>query len=181
MMRELTLGTRWLAFSLILVLVTPVLAAETHEADLRAIQNFKLTPAFLSNYEAYEREVVQNPCALDPMLALQQAGEQSSLEQTAASFDAKPGVHAALQRHNLTAREVLLGMAVWVGAAAHELAAQNPDMVKSGELQLNPDFKVSPENVAFYRQHKEEFRQHQMQLSKEQMRRNGGHLPDCGK
>jgi hypothetical protein len=181
MMRELALNTRWLIFSLTLILAIPVLAAQPHEADLRAIQNFKLTPAFFTNYQAYEREVVQNPCALDPMLALQQAGEQSSLEQTAASFDAQPGVHAALQRHNLTAREVLLGMAVWVGAAAQDLAAQNPDMVKRGEIQLNPDFKISPESLAFYRQHKEEFRQHQMQLSKEQMQRNGGKLPDCGK
>lgn len=171
--------SRWLTLGLTLALVAPVMAGP-RDTDLRAILNFQLTPDFLSRYEAYEQqEVAQNPCALDPLLALQNAAEETTLEKTAAEYDAKPGAHAALQRHGLTARDVLLGMAVWIGAAAQDLAAQNPDLVKSGQIQLNPDFKISPANIAFYRQHKDEFRQHQMQLAQEQMKRHGGHLPEC--
>jgi|GEM_PF-1805616 len=179
MRRKFASVSHWLTLALTLGLAAPVVAGP-RDADLRAIQNFKLTPDFLARYEAYEQQdVVQNPCALDPLLALQNAAEHSMLDQTAAEYDAKPGAHAALQRHGLTAHDVLLGMAVWVGAAAQDLAAQNPELVKSGEIQLNPDFKISPENLVFYRQHKDEFRQHQMRLAQEQMQRHGGHLPEC--
>lgn len=143
--------------------------SQLQEQDMRLVQNFRLTPEFWARYEAYQEDAAKDPCALDPAVALSQQTTRS-LDQAAAAFDARPGVHAALQRHQLTAREILLGMTVWLAAAAQDLAAKNPESARNDNVQTK--IAMQPENMAFYRQHKDEFHRHQMQLV-QQMRQSG--------
>jgi hypothetical protein len=158
--------------------VSTLAAAGPSAADLHAIQNFKLTPQFLHNYEAYEEEATQRPCELSTLIALQKAADSSqSLDQTIAAFDAQPGVHAALKRNRLTAREMILGMTVLTSAAVEEIRAQHPEMAAKGEIRS--ETSVSPDNMAFYRQHKDELRRHQLERARAQLKRSGGKLPDC--
>lgn len=153
-------------------------AGEPSAADMQAIHNFKLTPGFLENYEAYSAEAIQKPCELNPFILLQKtSGGSQSLDATIAAFDAQPGVHEALKRHGLTARDVLLGMMTWIRAAAQELVAQHPEMAQNGEIKV--DVPVSAENMAFYRQHKDEFHRKMTELGRAQLARNGGQLPSC--
>lgn len=147
-------------------------------ADLSALKNFKLSSSFLEKYEAYEEQAAEDPCNLSPLFALQSDDDDTrTLDQTVAAFDARPGVHAALAQHGLNARELILGMTAMIGAAAHDMAQKHPEMVETGKNSANA--LVSPENLAFYRAHKDEFHRHQAQLGRESLKRNGGHLPAC--
>jgi hypothetical protein len=146
-------------------------------ADVSAVQSFKLTPQFLHNYEAYDEATVQKPCELSPLIALSKSKGAQSLDAMIASFDAQPGVHEALKRNGLTAREMILGMTVLLGAAAQEIAAQHPEMAQNG--QIKSQVPLSPENLAFYQQHKEEIRRHSTELARAQLKANGGQLPAC--
>jgi len=146
--------------------------------DVASLTSFQLTDDFIARYEAYEEEAARKPCELSPMMAMMgdEAGDRT-LDQTIAAFDAQPGVHAALQRHGLTARDMILGMGTLLGAAAQDLAKQRPDMVKKGEITINGT--ISPANMAVYHRHKDELHRHQMQLAREQLKANGGKLPPC--
>lgn len=68
------------------------------------------------------------------------------LDQTVASFDAQSGVHAALARHGLSARELLLGTITLTSAA----------------------------NMAFYRKHETQILQHQLKYGMAAFHAHGG-------
>lgn len=146
--------------------------------DAASAASFQLTDDFIAKFEAYEEEAAKNPCALSPMMLMKgNNAENRSLDQTAAAFDAQPGVHDALQRHGLTAREMILGMVSLLGAATQDMAQQHPDMVKDGEITMNGT--ISPANMAVYHRHKDELHRHQAQLGREQLKATGGKLPPC--
>ena len=46
--------------------------SQLQEQDMRAVQNFRLTPEFWARYEAYQEEAAKDPCAFDPALVLSQ-------------------------------------------------------------------------------------------------------------
>lgn len=153
-------------------------ASSATSADAAAVANFRLTDAFIAKYEAYEEEAAKKPCELSPMLVM--AGDENenrSLDQVAAAFAARPGVSAALQRHGLTAREMILGMTTLLGAAMQDAAQQHPEMVAKGEITM--EAKIGPANMAVYNRHKDELHRHQMKLGQEQLKANGGKLPSC--
>jgi hypothetical protein len=157
----------------------PVVAGQS-SADVAAIRDFKLTPDFFDKWKGYEEEAARNPCDLSPMVTFQASQKKSlTLDQTITAFDAQPGAHAALERNSLDARSAILGIATLMIAATQEIAEQHPDMVKNGELEVGSALAVSPANMAFYKQHKTEMRDHQMKLAREQLKLNGGHLPAC--
>jgi hypothetical protein len=152
--------------------------SKSASADMAEMQNFRLTDDFLQRYQAYEDEAAEKPCELSPIVLLGNDDDQDrSLGETAAAFDARPGVHAALQRHGLTARELILGMGTLMGAAIHEIAAKHPDMVEKGEIKMNGS--ISPANMAFYEAHKDALQRHNRQRAQEQLKKNGGKLPAC--
>lgn len=172
------------AMVLALLLALPAggsaLAAGPSADDLSAVESFRLTDGFIRKWETFQAQAAEKPCELSPMLALQKAQKKPmSLDETAAAFDAQPGVHAMLEKDGLTARQALLGMATLMNAAAQDIAAQHPDLVKKGEIQPNQGFEVGKANMAVYRAHKDELHRQQMKLAREQMQRNGGKLPAC--
>ncbi|WKE66255.1 hypothetical protein PVT67_03120 [Gallaecimonas kandeliae] len=144
-------------------------------ADMAAVSHFKLTGDFLKKWESYQELAAEKPCQLSPMVLLKDQDEAQSLDQAIGAFDAKPGVHAALSKVGLTAREAILGMSALMGAAMKDMAAQHPGMMETDD----DGPAVSPQNLAFYRQHKDELHSHQMKLAREQLKRNGGKLPAC--
>jgi len=147
-------------------------------ADLSAMENFQLSDDFIKKYQGYEDEAAKNPCELSPMLAMRGAGaENRSLTETIRVFDARPGVHAALERNGLTARDLLLGMGVLVGAAAQEMVQQHPELAKNGTISING--KISPANMAVYQRNKDALLRHQRELGRAQLQANGGKLPAC--
>lgn len=145
-------------------------------ADMAAVHNFKLTTDFVKKYEGYSEEAAKKPCQLSPLLALAKSGKKSmTLDQTATTFDAQPGVHAALARHDLSARELLLGTITLSSAAMQEMQAKHPEL--AGDDDSGP--KVSAANMAFYHTHGKQILQHQRRIGREQLKHNGGKLPAC--
>jgi hypothetical protein len=152
-------------------------SAETATA-YATVPDFTLTDAFLAKYQAYQEEAAKDPCALSPLMVLSgEENENLTFDQAVAKFGAQPGVAAALQRAGLSARDLMVGMATLMGAAAQDIAAKHPDMVAKGEIKLSG--KISPANLAFYRQHKDALHAHQTALAKQQLAQNGGKLPSC--
>lgn len=145
-------------------------------ADMAAVHNFKLTTGFVKKYEAYSKDAAQKPCQLSPMLALAKSGKQSmTLDQTVATFDAQPGVHAALARHGLSARELLLGTFTLAAAAMQDMQARHPELA-AGD---NSGPKVSAANMAFYHKHGKQILQYQRKTGMAAFHANGGKLPAC--
>lgn len=145
-------------------------------ADMAAVHDFKLTTGFVDKYEAYSEEAARKPCQLSPMLALAKSGKQSmTLDETAAAFDAQPGVHAALARHDLDARELLLGTITLSSAAMQDMQAKHPQL--ADDDSSGPG--VSDANMAFYHKHAKQIRQHQRRIGRAQLKHNGGKLPAC--
>lgn len=141
--------------------------------DMAALRNFRLTDAFLAKYEAVMDAAAKDPCHLDPSLVLR--GNNKSLEQMAADYDARPGVHAMLARHGITAREVVLGEVTLMLAGFEAMKEAHPGMAPAGGSTP----PVSPENLAFYRTHRAAIHQHAMQLGQEMLRANQGGQPGC--
>lgn len=149
-------------------------------ADVAAFQNFKLTDGFLHKWQSYEKEAAMKPCEMSPLIAMRKdPGKTESLDQVIERFDGQPGVHAALERSGLTAREAVLGLGALMGAAVQDFAKSHPDMVKNGSVKTGPAAAVSPANLAFYREHKADIHAYQAKLGKEMLKRHGGRLPAC--
>lgn len=166
------------ALSLCVMATTPVICATPSSDDVAAFQNFTLTDGFLANYQAAETDIAKDPCQLSPMKVMAQANTsngQMTLDRIAAQYDAQPGVHAMLASHNLTAKEMFLGMSTLMAAAAQDLNQAHPGMVKTTGVASH----VSPANMAFYESHRQAMHQFNMQLAKQQLHANGGKLPSC--
>lgn len=136
--------------------------------EITTVKNFKLTDEFLHKWKAYHDEVAMKPCELSPVIVFSKPENESlTLGQSIAVFDAEPAVHAALTKVGLNAREAVLGMILMISASAEESGLDRSTGI------------VSPENLAFYRRHKDEWQQHQKRVEQEMMRQNGGRLPEC--
>lgn len=158
----------------------PAAADNLAPADAAALQNFKLTEGFLQKWQAYEKEAAAKPCELSPLLAMQgDTDKTGSMDTVIKRFDGQPGVHDALARNGLTAREAILGLGTLMGAAIQDMAKAHPDMVKNGNITMHSKLNISPANMEFYHQHKAEIHAYQAKLGQEMLKRNGGHLPAC--
>ncbi|MXO66361.1 hypothetical protein [Altericroceibacterium endophyticum] len=148
------------------------------EGQLAAIRDFRLTEDFLTRYQAFSDEAAERPCALSPaMPSGSGADEARSIEEAAERFAARPGVQEALDRHGLTAREMLTGMMILVSAAAKDTMSQIP----GAEIHSDTDRIVSPENMEFYQKHKDAYQRHVEEVAAQQMAQNGGQIPECMK
>jgi hypothetical protein len=136
--------------------------------EITTVKNFKLTDRFLHKWKAYHDEVAMRPCELSPVIVFsKQENESLTLGQSIAVFNAEPAVHAALTKVGLNAREAVLGMVLMMSASVEDSGLDNSTGI------------VSPENLAFYRRHKDEWQQHQKKVEQEMMKQNGGRLPEC--
>lgn len=165
--------------------VTAFAAAGPSAADAAAIRNFKLTTDFMHKWEAYEAMAAKHPCELSPFIIMSQKGRNGpqSLDEAAADFDAHPGVHAALTKVGLTAREALIGMSALMGAAMQSMAEQYQAMMKSHNMHMNKQHLsyVSDANMAFFRKHKDEYLSYQRKIGREEYTSDHGKMPECMK
>lgn len=152
----------------------PALAADAPSAaDIAAIRGFTLNDTFLQHYLDASDDIAHDPCQLGMVDLLKGNDAFNSIDQAAAHYDAQPGVHAMLGRHELTAREMILGMMTLTSAAAQDMRRQHPQAMVQGGLP------VSAANMAFYDAHKAQIRQHMQSIGREQLQANGGKLPAC--
>lgn len=165
----LTRGMAALALCLIATVPAACAASSSGGADP---QGFTLTDGFLAKYQAAELDIAKDPCRLGfvKFMGMGMAGANGgdmSLQQAATRYDAQPGVHDMLQRHGLTAGEMLTGAATLLRAGLQDTHAA------SGGTP------VSAANMAFYRSHKDAIHQFAMQVGQQQLRANGGKMPEC--
>src|SRR5699024_6928004 len=123
--------------------------------------------------------IAEDPCKLG-MLGMMTQGktEDMTLDEGAALWDAKPGVHDMLASHDVTARQMLLGMMTLMSAAMQNLAVTHPKMA----AHMKSDGpKPDAANVAFYKAHQAQIREHSRKRAKKMMQANGGKmsLPSC--
>lgn len=148
--------------------------------QLGAIRDFRLTEDFLTRYQAFSDEAAERPCELSPaMPSGSGADEVGSIDEAAERFAARPGVQEALDRHGLTAREMLTGMIILVSAAAKDTMSQIPGAEVHSDTDI--DSIVSPENMEFYHEHKDAYQRHVEKVAARQMAQNGGQIPECMK
>ena len=118
-------------------------------------------------------DIARDPCRLGMVDLLKHGDTCGSIDQAAAHYDAQPGVHAMLASHDLTAREMVLGMMTLTGAAMQDLRRQHPQAMAEGGMP------VSAANMAFYEAHKAQLHQHMQAVAREQLKAHGGKLPAC--
>lgn len=152
--------------------------AHISAADKAAFENFRLNEDFLDKYKAVEDNIAEDPCKLGMIDMLKGKTKATSLDEGAAHWDAKPGVHAMLARHDVTARQMLLGMMTLMSAAMQDLAATHPKMAAHMHSE-GP--KTDAANVAFYKAHQADIRQHSRARAKKMMQTHNGKLtlPSC--
>ncbi|HKR76481.1 MAG TPA: hypothetical protein VJR95_07420 [Rhodanobacter sp.] len=173
-MKKATGFTRCMAaLALCLVATVPAACAASSSGGADP-QGFTLTDSFLAKYQAAELDIAKDPCRLGFFKLMGSEGSHLTLEQAAARYDAQPGVHAMLASHGLTAHDMLTGVATLTAAAMQEMKAKHPGMVQtSGATQ------VSEANMGFYRSHKDAIHQFAMRVGQQQLRANGGKMPEC--
>lgn len=145
-------------------------------ADVAALQSFSLDSAFLDKWKAVQTDAAKDPCNLDAMhtlMKMERGGQKQSIDQVASEYDAQPGVHAMLASHGITARDYMTGVMTLFAAGMQEMAQEHPGMVKK------TSFQVSPANMAFYREHKDEIHQFSQQTGQQMLHQNGGKLSTC--
>jgi len=134
-----------------------------------AVPEYTLTTDFVDKWEA----VANDPSA--PICNLMTMNLKSTTAQAAiAEYDARPGNHAYLASHGLSARDMVLGTATLAAAAMQEMQGQHPEMGAG-----KPVRQVSAQNMAFYQSHKDGIHEVMQQAGKARMQRNGGKLPNC--
>lgn len=147
------------------------LPAQHPAADIAAMHDYILTTGFLDKWKAIAQDSGAPKCSL---MTLNLHGD--SLDQNIADYDARPGNHAYLASHGLTAREMILGTWTLAAAGMREVQRARPGIVKGNANRL-----VSVENMAFYQSHKDEIHEFMRKLGMQQLQRDGVKLPDCAK
>ena len=168
------------AIALLFSAGTSLAQPQISSADKAAFKDFQLTDEFITNYLGYSEEAAKKPCELSPIMLLQNSDiEHQSLEDTIKAFDKQPGVHETLQRHNLTARTMILGLGTLMGAAMQDILNEHPELAQKGEMKTGAT--TSPENMAVYQHHKAAIQQHQMEVARQQMQSRQSGIFDCMK
>jgi len=115
--------------------------------DMALIRSFTLTPDFLQKWKAMNQDTNVLGCNV---YALDLTAE--TIEDRAREYDARPGVHASLVSHDLSAREVVLGTTT-LAVASLQMLREKFKWLGSGEDAPMP---VTEGNVKFVRDHYEE-------------------------
>ena len=152
-------------------------AAETNASatDHAAYQNYRLTMDFVDKWIAVQLDPNTPACGL----LFYNFPEESSLAEMTKILDARPGVTAALAKHDLTAREALLGSLGILAARLQALEESSPSSADDESDREKNNFKVSAANMAFIRQHGTAIHQSMAKAGQQLLRANGGKLPKC--
>ncbi|SMF08770.1 hypothetical protein SAMN06265365_102155 [Tistlia consotensis] len=124
-------------------------AAALSEQDQAAIRNYTLTTRYLSQVQALTRDAEAK--GVKASLDADDFKKAKDLDALAAQLDAKPGVHALMAAHGLTAREYLVGALALYGAGMVVKYGDDPQQGKYIDKS-----KANPKNVEFYKQHQKE-------------------------
>jgi hypothetical protein len=146
-------------------MLAPAPASAQSAADMAAFHAFKLTPGYLGKWMAYTRDVTHAPCQAGMFGLILNSGDKDSasrtLDQMARELDARPKAHALMEKHGLSARQLILGTEVLMAARIQDIEQQHPKMARSGGFK-SPH--LSAANMAFFHQHKTELNQQIRQL-----------------
>ena len=118
--------------------------------DMALIKSFTLTTDFLQKWKAMNQDTNVLGCNV---YALNLTAE--TIEDRAKEYDARPGVHASLVSHNLTAREVVLGTTTLAVASLQMLREKFKWMASEDDAPM----PVTEANVKFVRDHYDEVSQ----------------------
>jgi len=124
-------------------------AEEYSPADLATIKSYTLTTDFLEKWTAMNQDPNVLACHVDALTL-----RAETIDDRAKEYEARPGVHAALAAHGLTARDVVLGTT--------NIAVAGLQALREKRSWLDDDsapLPVSAANVQFYREHDAELRQ----------------------
>lgn len=146
-------------------------ALQHSSADAKAWHDFTLTDGFLKKWEAVMSDPKAPTCSL---MTINLKG--GSLSERISHYDARPGNHAYLARHGLTAREMVLGTFTMAAAAMQEMSSGHPGLIEG-----NSGMQVSARNMAFHRSHKAEIQRFMQKIGQQRLRRDGGTLPNCAR
>ena len=152
-------------------------AVETHTsaADRATLHNYRLTMDFADKWIA----VNGDPSAPECGILLVNFPKGISLAETIRIFDARPGVSAALAKHDLTAREAILGGIGILAARIQALKESSPNAAGDKSDGGEHHIKVSAANMAFIRQHGAAIRQSMGEARRQLQHAHGDKLPDC--
>ncbi len=165
MLLNRSLAVAILATALTLGSTTPARAADQlSAADLAAFRNYTLTTGFLDKWKAINEDPKAPQCNLTTLTL-----HAKTLDGMVREYDARPGMHAYLASHGLTAREVVLALSNLTAAGIQDLREKHP-----GIAQGTTSLPVSAANMAFYRQHGDELHQFMQHLAQQRLHANGG-------
>lgn len=154
------------------------------KANMEEVTNYRLTESFLRSDFAYALETAKHPCRHTSMrgFALLKEARSQPIDQVAARFDTQPGVHAMLVKHDLTARQAVVGgfamMMTSLTYMSGDAKAHHVE-VTGGPTQHTAAMKA---NLAFYKAHLPEinaFHQKMGAIAQQIVDENGGKMPAC--
>jgi hypothetical protein len=129
-----------------LLSTAPVASANPAE-DVAALKNFTLTEDYLHRWMAAKKEAANKGISLRPVAPAQMRsndGDMPPLSKMIEHVDHQPGAHGLLARHDMTARQYVLGsmalmissLTVLAGAQGDTLNQDNVDFVRAHEEEL---------------------------------------------
>jgi len=145
-------------------------AEQPSAADLAAFRNYSLTTSFLQKWEAVAQDPKAPQCNLTTLTL-----HAKALDALVREYDQRPGVHASLESHGLTAREVILATSTLTAAAIQDMREKHPGIAAQG-ISAQP---VSAANMAFYRAHHDELHQIMQRVAQQRLRAEGGKGSVC--
>jgi hypothetical protein len=170
MLPNRSLAAAALAAVLTLLFTAPAGAAsQPSAADLAAFRNYTLTTGFLDKWKAIAQDPKAPQCNLTTLTL-----HSSTLDGMTREYDARPGIHAYLASHGLTAREVILALSTLTAAGVQDLREKHPELAQGSTNQ-----PVSAANMAFYRAHRDELHQFMQRLAQQRLHANGGTGTAC--
>jgi hypothetical protein len=143
------------SLALALALTIPVVHAQhlpgqaLSPADKALVHSYTLTEATVAKAKAVERDAKAHHVDLK---LFGSDSDNLSVDAAAAKLDARPGAHALLAAHDLSARELVLTSLATAGALMTLQLANTPYASKLDRSQVNSA------NVDFVRQHMADFK-----------------------
>lgn len=119
----------------------------------KQLQEFQLTEAFLNKYLAVQEDIAKDPCNLS-IISLRGNSSDNGFKTWANN----PDVRAMLASHDLTPKQYMVGYMALMVAGMQSMARKHPD------ADIHIGIKVSDENVAFFRKHHQQIKQHNRSL-----------------
>jgi hypothetical protein len=145
-------------------------SAQPSATDVAAFRNYTLTTSFLEKWKAVAEDPKAPQCNLTTLTL-----HGKSLDAMVREYDQRPGVHASLESHGLTAREVILATSTLTAAGIQDVREKHPGIAAQGISAQS----VSAANMAFYRAHHDELHQLMQRIAQQRLHAEGGKGTVC--